>query len=273
MLRHLLGHTFSMTELLNDYQNKKLLYELVESYSAKKSFNAAFSLRAFSKKLGVSSGALTEILQKKRRVTHATAKKILINLSYSPLQAEHFLEEKKSSNIGLDRVYQDLSFDQYEVLSSWHYLALLNLIELPEEKHTVKSIAERLGLSVKKVEDSLERLLRLEMLEKVNGRFVRTFIRYQTSEDIANSAIKKYHQDTLELSEAALRDTEVELRDFSSILLKINPKNIKKVKELIRTFQDEVCELVEQDDPEEIYHMNVHLYPVSKPKNVRGKNV
>lgn len=245
----------------------------MESYSAKKSLNAAFSLRAFSKKLGVSSGALTEILQKKRRVTYATAKKILLNLSYSPIQAEHFLEEKKASSIGLDRVYQDLSFDQYEVLSSWYYLALLNLVELPEEKHTAKSFAERLNLSVKKVEDSLERLLRLEMLEKVNGRFIRTFIRYQTSEDVANSAIKKYHRDTLELSEAALRDTEVELRDFSSILLKINPKNIKKVKELIRVFQDEVSELVEVDDPEEIYHMNVHLYPVSKPKKTRGKHV
>ncbi len=258
-----------MTELLNDYQNKKLQYELTESFSARKSHNAAFSLRAFSKKIGVSSGALSEILHNKRRVTKETAKKILLALNYSLVQAENFLEEKKALGRKSERTFQDLSFDQYQVLASWHYLALLNLLELPEEKHSASHLAKRLNLTPKKIEELLERLLRLEMIEKINSRYLRTFVRYQTSEDIAHSAIKKYHYDTLELSENALRKIPVELRDFSSILLKINPKNIEKLKKMIREFQDEVCDLIENDDPQEIYHMNVHLYPVT----TRGPHV
>lgn len=263
-----------MIKLLNDFQNKKLQHELTESYSARKAKNTSFSLRAFSKKLGISSGALSEILNNKRKVTSQTAMKILLNLNYSPEQAEHFLDDKKKSlhSKKETRQYQDLSFDQYQVLSSWHYLALLNLLELPSEKHTASALSKRLNLPIKKIEESLERLLRLEMIEKVSGRYLRTFIRYQTSEDIANSAIKKYHFDTLELSENALREIPVESRDFSSILLKINPKNIEKLKKMIREFQDEVCDLVENDDPEEIYHMNVHLYPVTNPNTARGSH-
>lgn len=244
----------------------------MESYSARKGQNPAFSLRAFSKKIGVSSGALSEILQSKRRVTAITAKKILENLNYSSEQIEKFLAETKAPKKGQERYFQDLNFDQYEVLSSWYYLALLNLLELPDEDQDIAYISSRLNLPAKKIEESLERLVRLKMIENVYGRYVRTYIRYKTSEDVANSAIKKYHLDTLELSQVALRETEVELRDFSSILLKINPKNIKKVKELIRAFQDEVCDLVEQDSPEEIYHMNVHLYPLTSSVPQRGSH-
>lgn len=244
----------------------------MESYSARKGQNPAFSLRAFSKKIGVSSGALSEVLQNKRRVTIATAKKILENLNYSPDQIEQFLSERKAPKKGQDRYFQDLSFDQYEVLSSWHSLALLNLLELPDEDQDIEFMASRLNLTAKKIEETLERLVRLKMIEIVSGRYVRTYIRYKTSEDIANLAIKKYHLDTLELSQVALKETEIELRDFSSILLKINPKNIKKVKELIRAFQDEVSDLVEQDSPEEIYHMNVHLYPLTSTVLQRGSH-
>ena len=64
-----------MIELLNDYQNEKLQNKLVEVYSSRKAQNNAYSLRAFSKKIGISSGALSEILQDTRRVTLATTKK------------------------------------------------------------------------------------------------------------------------------------------------------------------------------------------------------
>jgi uncharacterized protein (TIGR02147 family) len=249
-------------ETINQIQQNLLLQKLIEAYSAKKEFNNSFSMRAFSKRIGVSSGALTEIFQNKRRVTITTAKKILSNLNYSPIEIEDFFQAKKHNNKKRD--FKDLTIDQYEVLSNWQYLALLNLLELPEGDHSAEALAIRLGLPTKKIQEYLERLLKLEMIEGEGERYKRTFVRYQTSEDISNSAIKKYHRETLALSEVALREIEPELRDFSSIVIKMNLKNIKKIKKLIREFQDEVSELVENDSPEDICHLNVHLYPVTK---------
>lgn len=250
-------------ETINHIQQNLLLQKLIEAYSAKKEFNNSFSMRAFSKRIGVSSGALTEIFQNKRRVTANTARKILGNLNFSTDEIEDFFQEKKLKR---QRDFKNLSIDQYEVLSNWQYLALLNLIELPEGEHTPEVFAFRLGLSTKKTQEYLEKLLRLEMIELDGLRYKRTFVRYQTSEDISNSAIKKYHRDTFALSENALREIAPELRDFSSIVLKMNIKNIKKIKTLIREFQDEISELVENDSPEDIYHLNVHLYPVTNNK-------
>ncbi len=253
--------------LLTENQQHFLVEELLKLYSQKRERNSAYSMRSFSKKIGVSSGALSEIFNKKRKLSHESAKRILSNINYSDDEINQFLSNTKKTK-KIDRTFHDLSLDQYQVLSSWHYLALLNLIELPNGNHDPKVLAERLNLPAKKIQDALDRLQRLEMLEFKNGRFFRTYVRYQTTEDIANSAIKKYHSDTLELSEKALRDIEPELRDFSSILLKLNPKHLKKLKEKIRTFQDEISEMVENDDPKEIYHLNMHLYPVTKTKKM-----
>lgn len=249
-----------MIKLLSPYQDKKIKSKIVELYAHKKALNAAFSLRAFSKKLGVSSGALSEILKNKRRVSILTARKILQNISMSSLEIESFFNEKEAAK---NLVYNDLTLDQYEVLSSWHSLALLNYLELPHESHVHKTIALKFSLNVKKVDELICRLIRLGMIKKEKGKYVRTFVRYQTSEDISNSAIIKYHLHTLELSERVLKEVDITRRDFSSMVLKINPKNLKKVKDIIRECQDEIASLVEEDDPSEIYHMNVHLYPVT----------
>jgi len=257
-------------ETITNGQHSDLLALLLKTYSVKTESNPAFSMRAFSKKIGISSGALSEILQNKRRVTKQTAKKILSNLFFSPHEIESFFETTKNTSDSQEksaREYRDLSIDQYAVLSNWQYFAFLNLIELPSLDHSISHLAKRLDLTPKKIREIIERLLKLEMIEEKEGRFIRTSVRYKTTEDITNSAIKKYHNETLELGQTALREVPVELRDFSSILLKINVKNIKKVKDLIRHFQDELSELVENDFPEEIYHMNVHLYPVTKNNN------
>lgn len=251
--------------LITHKQQDNLLDELLKHYSQKREKNPAYSLRAFSKRIGVSSGALTEILNKKRSVTLNTAVKILKNLNFNDIEINSFLNDTKAQKSS--RQFNDLAIDQYQILSSWHYLALLNLLELPSTKHNAKYLAKRLCLSENKIKESLERLLRLEMLEYIDGKYSRTHIRYKTTEDIANSAIKKYHSDTLELTEQSLREIGPDLRDFSSILLKMNTKNLKKIKEMIRSFQDEVSDTVDSDDPEEIYHLNVHLYPVTKNVN------
>ncbi len=255
-------------ELLTPHQQSRLQEKLVAEYAARRSTNPSYSQRAFGRRLGVSSGSLSEIIQSKRTVSVATAKKILTNLNQPPHEIERFFEEVKPRRTRAKKVFHDLSLDQYQVLSTWYYLALLNLLELPEEAHEAPHLATRLNLPESKIRDALDRLLRLGMIEQVGERYRRTHLRYQTTEDISNSAIKRYHQETLELSDRALREVPPELRDFSSILLKLHPKNLKKIKDLVRSFQDEISDLVEGDDPREIYHLNVHLYPVTQlPKH------
>ena len=250
-------------KVLTPNQNEKLQQILSDTYNNSKVRNNSFSMRSFCKKIGVSSGALSEILKSKRTATILTARKILKNLNYTEDQIETFLTVKKSKQ-QINRFFQELNNDQYEIVSNWQYTALLNFIELPNESHSAASIASRLGFSSTTVNKLLKKLESLGLIEKKERRFYRTFIRYRTSEDIANSAIKDYHLKAMDLNKKALINTEIQLRDFSSVFLQMHPSKLKEIKKIIRNFESEICELVEDEDPKEVYVMNIQVYPLTK---------
>ena len=251
-------------ELLTEKQQGLLKEKILSAFAQKQNRNSAFSMRALSSRLGISSGALSEILKSKRKVSKELATKILSNLQIPTHEiAEVFNETSKRSKKNVS--YQDLSVDQYYVLSEWYYLPLLNLIEL-DVVHSPGSLGKRLNLGTKVIQEALDRLERLNMIEKKGKKYVRTHIRYQTSEDIANASIKRYHLNTLELSEKAILDVGPELRDFSSLVLKLKPSKIAEFKKRIRDFQDEIADWTEEESGPELYQFNIHLYPLTKFK-------
>jgi len=120
---------------------------------------------------------------------------------------------------------------------------------------------------------SLERLLKLELIEERRGRLYRTHIRYQTSEDVANSAIKKFHNNALEKAQEALREIPVELRDFSALILKAHKKDLKYVKNKIREFQDELAAELESKNTTDVYQFSIQFFPLSKNESETRSNI
>ncbi len=244
-----------------------LIGKILKSYTDMKRVNPSLSLRALSLKLKISSGALSEILHEKRSVTPQTAKKILTNLKISPPEIDDFFEgnvHKKKLNESSKREYQALKMEQYEILSNPIYLSLLNLIEINGESHRVASLAKRLGKSHQDTQEAIDRLLKLDLITKSHGRFHRTLVRLKTTDDISSSAIKKFHSDSMKSAEKSLYEIEPVLRDFSAIIVKFDPKKMDAVKELIKDFQDQLADLVDNESSQEIYQLNVHLYPLTQ---------
>jgi hypothetical protein len=79
------------------------------SYVSRQGTNPSYGQRAFGRRLGINPGAFSEILQNKRTVTVATAKKILANLNHAPGKIERFLDEVKPKRTGAKKVFHHLS--------------------------------------------------------------------------------------------------------------------------------------------------------------------
>ena len=98
--------------------------------------NTAFSLRAFSNRLGMSPGAISQILNGKRSVSKKIAQKICDKLLLDPQEKSEivglFPEIKKEilNNTALEPNYLQLQSDQFRVISDWYYLAILSLIKI-----------------------------------------------------------------------------------------------------------------------------------------------
>lgn len=229
--------------------------------------NSGYSLRAFAKKLQMSPSALSEILSGKRKVSKDLAEKILRNIGSNPREQHKILSLFEAGKTGFSKSnYLEISADQFHVIADWYHFAVLSLAETKGFRAEPLWIAKRLGIKLQDAEVALERLHRLGMakwsrkqktLELTNAQFT-------TSDDIANQAIRKSHQEDLEISSRLLEEVSVEKRDFTSMTMAIDASKMAQAKKMIRDFQDQMSTLLESGEKTEVYKLCVHLMPLSK---------
>lgn len=253
--------------ILTVKQQTKLQSILITYLEGAKKKNPQFGLRALAKKAELSPGALSEIMSGKRRVSINIAKRVIARLLIDPEISSNLFHQEALEGREEEQNSIQLTLDQYQVLSEWYYLAILNLIETKNFKNDNKIIAERLGLGLDVVKSAIERLFRLEMIELVRGKLKRTNVRYKTSEDLANLSIKKFHRKALSIAEEAMDTIPTEMRDFSAIILPADPNKLKQVKERIRRFQHQLIKEFEGEELTEVFQVSIQVFPLTKNIN------
>lgn len=237
---------------------------LVREYAKAKSRNPAFSQRAFAKRLGLSSGATSSLMNGKRKISDKMAKRLLESLNINPQEKELALKPQKIIATKRTRKETKLGLDHFETLANPLHFNLLSLLEI--ESADVSEMAKRLGKSKREVLQAIKRLKRLELIEEVEGSFYPTQEELASPDEIASSSIKAYHLESMEEAKTSLYKDDLTKRDFTSQTLAISLNKIPAVKELIRNFEEQLAELVDQgqEEKEEVYKINVHFYPVTR---------
>jgi uncharacterized protein (TIGR02147 family) len=246
---------------------------LRERYEGLRLKNPSYSVRAFSKKVGISPATLSLIFNGKRKISrklaYSISQKLLLDpqerselLSFFPVKAKHRIPGTDD----IDASYLQLSADQYQVVGDWRVFALLGLIEMPGFKNDPEWISSRMGAPVSDVIKLLERLKRLEMIEEnAAGELKRAKPRYRTTDDVANLSLKKSHYQNLELARESLDNHALDERDFTWVTFPMDKKKLAEAKTLIRKFQDDLYEVLEKDaEPNEVYRLAVQLFPLTR---------
>jgi transcriptional regulator with XRE-family HTH domain len=237
--------------------NLELKTLLQEKFVEMKKRNQQISMRGFAKKIGISSGAITEILSGKRRVSHSMAEKIATSLMIPPIDRPwNYLSQQN---------YIDLDMKNFEVIKEWQHFAILSLIKTEGFKSDEKWIARRLGISTVEVSLAIKNLISVGLLQKTkSGHLVRQIQDFQTSNDVSSLAIQMSHLEGLKLAAKSLENDPIANRDFSSITFAINPKKLKEAKELIKKFQNQISEVLESKPQKEVYKLCIQLFPITK---------
>lgn len=245
-----------------------ILRDRLNRYQSK---NPSFSIRAFSKKLGVTPGTISLFLLGKRKLSKKLVTKIAERLMLDPHEQSTLLGQfpKARKKQDADHLkYLQLSADQFHLVSDWHHFGILNLISLKSTIHHPEWIADRLGISVSKAEEAIERLIRLKMMTvTASGKYKRGASRFRTTDDVTNLSLRKSHDQNLELARTSLEQDPVELRDFTWITMPIDTQKLSIAKKLIRKFQDDLLDVLEEDaEPNEVYRMAIQLFPLTKKR-------
>ncbi len=237
--------------------------------------NPGYSLRAFAQKLGIGAGPLSQILSGDRRVSRQMVERFCDALLLDPQERSQILGpfrepsfSPQSMGTGAEvdsEEYLKLTADQFKAVSEWYYFAILSLIKTTDFRKDPQWIANRLNISVSETNSAISRLLRLGMIEEKANTLVRTRARFRSSDEVENLPLRKSHFESLQLAQAALQNTPIELRDVTAITMPTHPSRLKEAKELIRKFEQDLCALLmDTPEPTEVYRATIALYPLTQ---------
>jgi uncharacterized protein (TIGR02147 family) len=246
---------------------KNLRSLLLKELEERRRRNTMYSMRAFARDLGVGLGSLSEVLSGKRQLSKSNTLKIIQTLRLSQAEKESLLDNNRP--VVLDE-RQLLAEDEFKLIADWYYLAILNLSRLKTNKADPNWIAERLNIEPYIVIEALERLQRLKFLKVERNRLVRTTIPLTTTTEIPSTAIRRHHSQNLLLAEHSLHNVAVDQREFGSVTMAVNMKNLQKAKELLLKTRKKVAALLEEGPTQEVYTLSFQLFPLTAMPEAKG---
>lgn len=240
--------------------SKNLRPLLLKELEERRRRNAMYSMRAFARDLGVGLGSLSEVLSGKRQLSKSNTLKIVQALHLNSAEKESLLNNSKPAALDERQLLEE---DEFKLIADWYYLAILNLTRLKTNKADPAWVAERLNIEPYMAIEALERLQRLKFLKIEKGRLVRTTMPLTTTTEIPSTAIRRHHSQNLLLAEHSLHNVAVDKREFGSVTMAVNMKNLQKAKELLLKTRKKIAALLEEGPTQEVYTLSFQLFPVT----------
>lgn len=254
----------------------------------KKEKSPSFSLRSLAKKAKLSPSLLSLVMVGKRKLSLAAAESLASAFCLRGKQRRYFLtlaqlhsartaEEKWKLQNELMKLQgseaeQALELRHYRLISHWYYSVLYVLCGLKNLDHSTASLHQRLGpeVSIKEVQVALNDLISLGLIKKTGERYEQILGSVSTQPKMKDAAIYKYHHDMLKRAELALKRSSSE-REFEGLTVAIPKKQMKVVKEKIRSFMTELNLMLDQhSEADDVYQLNLQLFPLTQ-KNISSK--
>lgn len=265
---------------LQNYETKKnrpanfrllLQGELIERCQR----NPKYSLRSFAKFLRVSPSALSDMLNGKRNVTLASIEKLGLALGLSLFEIAQFQQVQRSDSsrkilpVKSLISFQQISLDQFSLISDWYHYAILELMKVKGFKNDPRWIAKKLGVNLIEIKAAIDRLIRLELIQVTDeNQWVDTSGGFSTSivdSNFTDAASRKLQRQILEISLQALESLSPKVRNHTSMTMAINAKDMSKAIEKIKTFRREMSELLENTkNTNEVYQLAVSFFPLTR---------
>lgn len=239
--------------------------------------NSRYSQRGFARSLGLSPGELSEILRDKRKLGLKGALKISRAMGLNPAETKHLLflaevEKSKEWNIETRLTTEPAPMktgavdnDVFHLVSEWFYFAVLNLVDTADFRWNSIWIAKRLGITRTQAKVAMERLLRMELVKKHNGRVVCNNDAVLSTTGVPSEAIRQYHKQILQKALAAIDFQPVQERDISGVGFACDPRDIESIRREILDFEQNLAAKYRRGKLTEVYHIEVALFRLTEP--------
>ena len=241
--------------------------------------NPRYSLRAYARDLGLEPSTLSKIMKGIRPLPLKVAGDVAKRLKLDSVQRTRFLESLNRTRTNIDEIKISEEDDRFmldesyhKVIAEWEHYAVLSLYDCVDFIAEASHISKRLGISEERAEEVLSNLLTSGLLAmNDSGDLVKAHAVIRTTEDHKNKALVESHLEALDLAKQKLQGIDVELRDFSSSTLAIDPEMLPAAKTIIREFRMKMTSLLKEGKRKEVYNLTIQLYPLTQLES-QGKS-
>lgn len=246
-----------------------------------------FSLRKIAKEAGIASGYLPMCFSRKRTLSLKFYEKIKPFLKLSAKEIK-FLDlmrviaesERPSERVRALTELQKISdykknhhseLEAHQYLSRWYYVAIRELVNLPEFKAEPAWIQERLRgrISQKEIIEGLEFLIKFEfILKDSSGKFKVAEKQLSCHEGVYKISLGEFHRQMLDIAKVSIDEVSRDERLLLGHTVALSKQQFEKVQLILR----EAINKIESADNKlqnesEVYHIEVAAFPLTKKKS------
>jgi transcriptional regulator with XRE-family HTH domain len=226
-------------------------------YERKKKKNRHYSMRAFSRDLGLTIATLSEFLAGKRRLSKRSLELVRSSLNLPAAPVKTGPRSRRSS-------HQTISPDDLrKVVSNWLPYALLNVSAVKHHSSSPTWLAAHFGVEVSEIRACLLTLTEMGLIRIEGQKIVRTSVYLTTSNDIPSADIRAFHRQSLRKAETTLEAVDVGLREFTSTTFALSKEDFLEIKNYVRKFRRQVARRFSSSSGDAVYTMSLQLFPLS----------
>ncbi len=253
---------------------------------------SGFSLRRIAKEAGIASGYLPMCFNRKRKLSQKFYEKIkpFLKLSVKEKRFLDLLRIIAESEVHKDRVqalsdlqkikdykennYSELEAHQY--LSRWYYVAIRELVNLPDFKAEAAWIQDRLRgrISQKEVQDGLNFLIQFGfILQNPSGKFTVAEKQLSCHNGVYKISLGEFHRQMLDIAKNSIDEVSREERILLGHTVALSKDQYEKIQAILH---DAIKKIETVDNSSQlksdVYQIEVTAFPLTKKPSFNRSN-
>jgi uncharacterized protein (TIGR02147 family) len=156
---------------------------------------------------------------------------------------------------------------QYRYFSKWYYSAVWNYFGIEQKQKHPGIIAAGIfpPITPSQAEESIRLLLELGLIKRTASGYTVTDKHIYTEKNVQALAAKQHIQELTGLAMQVFDTVPADRRQYNALMFSISKEGFQAVKDRIRSFQEELREIIDRDGKEDrIYTLTMQLFPNSK---------
>jgi len=249
---------------------------LIEEYGNRSSRRKNYSMRAFSRDIGLQPTTFNDIINRRYGMSAKTAKKICLHLNFNIEATEYFIclvekeharsdAAKKAAELRLIKfnkhpLYSCLSVEDFEILTKWYYLAICGLISVHKNLNE-RMISKLLKISMAEAKFALKKLEEHGQIKNESGKWIRVLNYSSTGKVTQNSTIRSFHAQMITKALESVDTQPSHQRALYSAIFSLNSKYLQKAIESLNHVHDNFLARYEDGrEADSLYALNFQLF-------------